>query len=195
MTRETDEPAMTRFPVPDSEDLPADVADRIERERERSGFVPNIFRALSYRPSHFRPFFAYWEALVEESTLARAEIEMIVVTVSGINDCYYNRVAHGALLRVYGDDPELADQLFTDYRSADLGDEHRLLLDFAVTLTESPGAITDADIDRLREAGFDDRTVWDVGSLTAYLNLTNRLENVADIRPNREFHGMGRDTE
>ena len=65
---------MTRFPVPDVEDLPADVRERIDAEREDAGFVPNVFLALAYRPSHFRACFAYYDALVEETELeARTE--------------------------------------------------------------------------------------------------------------------------
>jgi uncharacterized peroxidase-related enzyme len=187
--RET--PAMTRFTVPDIDELPADVGKRIDRVRDQSGFVPNIFLALSYRPAQFRPFFDYWESFTEAATLTREEIEMIVVTVSGINDCYYCNVSHGALLRVYGDDPELADQLFSNYRAADLGVEHQRMLELAAKLTERPGEITDKDLRRLREAGFSDGEIWDIGSLTAYVNLTNRLENFADIRPNSEFNTLG----
>lgn len=184
-------PAMTRFEVPDFDELPDDLKSRIERAKNRSGFVPNIFLALSYRPAHFRPFFDYWEAFIDASTLTREEIEMVVVTVSGINDCYYNNVAHGALLRIYGDDPELADQLFSNYRLADLGTEHRQMLELAAKLTETPGKITDEDLNRLRDAGFSDLEIWDIGSLTAYINLTNRLENFANIRPNAEFNTLG----
>lgn len=187
--------AMTRFEVPDREDLPEDVAARLDAEAERSGFLPNIFAALSYRPEHFRAFFDYWSAFVDADTLTRAEVEMLVVTVSGVNDCYYCNVAHGALLRVFSRDPDLADQLFTDYRTADLNERHELMCALAVTLTESPGSIEDADLDRLREAGFTDDELWNVGSLTAYVNLTNRLENFADIRPNPEFRTMGRGTD
>jgi hypothetical protein len=69
------EPAMTRFPVPDLEDLPADLQERIESEREDAGFVPNVFTALAYRPPHFRAFFAYYDVLVEHTDLDRAAVE------------------------------------------------------------------------------------------------------------------------
>ena len=98
------EPAMTRFPIPDTDDLPEDLQERIADEREEAGFLPNVFPALAYRPSHFRAFFAYYDALVEQTELERAEVEMIIVAVSGANDCLYCVVAHGALARIYADD-------------------------------------------------------------------------------------------
>jgi len=185
-------PPMTRFPVPDVEDLPDDLRDRIEAERDRAGFVPNVFLAYAYKPSHFRGFFEYYDALVEDTELTRREIEMIIVAVSGANDCYYCNVAHGALLRVYGDDPLLADQLVANHRHADIGDRHRAMLDFAVELTENQTAIDDAAVEVMLEAGFSREEVWDVGAVTAFFNLSNRMAQLADMRPNAEFHTMGR---
>jgi uncharacterized peroxidase-related enzyme len=118
---------------------------------------------------------------------------MIVVTVSGANDCYYCNVAHGALLRIYGDDPCLADQLIANHRHADVSDRHRAMLDFAVTLTENQAAIDDEAVERLLDAGFSRRAVWDVGSVAAFFNLSNRMAQLADMRPNEEFHTMARE--
>lgn len=184
--------AMGRFPVPDHDDLPEDVRQRIETETEDAGFTPNVFDAFAYKPSHFRPFFDYHDALVEDSPLERGEVEMIVVTVSGVNECLYCVVAHGALARIYNKAPQLADQLATNHRTADLSDAHREMLDFAVKLTEEPGRITDEDIEALRDAGFSQEEVWDIASVVSLFNLSNRMATVADMRPNDEFYELGR---
>lgn len=183
---------MGRFPVPDRADLPEDVLDRIDEETERAGFTPNVFDAFAYKPSHFRAFFAYHDALTEDTTLEREEVEMLVVTVSGVNDCLYCVVAHGALLRIYAEAPKLADQLVTNHRLADLSEAHRAMLDFAVKLTESPGEIVDEDLDRLRDAGFSTEEIWDIGSVVSVFNLSNRMATLADMRPNDEFYTMAR---
>jgi len=187
-----DVPAMTRFPVPDRDDLPEDLQERMADEEAEAGFLANVFEAFAYRPSHFRAFFAYYDALTEQTELAREEIEMIVVAVSGANDCYYCNVAHGALVRIYADAPLLADQLVSNHRIADVNDAHRAMLDFAVKLTEEPAAVEEADVERLEEHGFSRRAVWDVGSVAAFFNLSNRMAHLADMRPNAEFHSMGR---
>jgi uncharacterized peroxidase-related enzyme len=183
---------MRRFPVPDLDELPDDVRERIAAETERAGFTPNVFRAFAYRPAQFRAFFDYYDAIVEESPLTREEMELVVVAVSGANDCLYCVVAHGALLRIYAEDPQLAEQVATDYRSADIGPEHRAICAFAVKLTEEPAAVGEADIQRLREHGFSLGEIWDVGSLAALFNLSNRMAHLADMRPNEEFYVMGR---
>jgi uncharacterized peroxidase-related enzyme len=189
MTEET--PAMTRFDVPAVESLPEDLRERIEAETERAGFTPNVFLAYGFRPAQSRAFFAYYDALVEEGALTREEVEMIVVAVSGVNHCYYCNVAHGALLRIYSENPELADQLVANYRTADLSERHRRMLDLAVTLTESPEEVEETDLERLREVGFTDEEIWDVGSVTSFFNLSNRMAHLTDMRPNEEFHTMG----
>jgi alkylhydroperoxidase AhpD family core domain len=184
--------AQGRFPVPDYEDLPADLQERIAEETADAGFTPNVFAALAYRPAQFRAFVAYHDALVEETALDRAEVEMIVVAVSGRNHCYYCNVAHGALVRIYARDPHLADQLVANYRQADVSDRRLVMLDVAVKLTERPDEMTETDLELLREAGYTTEEVWDVGAVTAFFNLSNRMAIFADWQPNEEFHEMGR---
>jgi len=140
---------MARFDTPDIDDLPEDLQARIAEETDRAGFTPNIFPAMAYRPSHFRAFFAYHDALVEETALEREEVEMIIVAVSGVNDCLYCIVAHGALLRIYADAPKLAEQVAANHRTAEINETHKAMLDFAVKLTESPARIEDEDLERL----------------------------------------------
>lgn len=185
--------AMAQFPVPAFDELPDDLQERIAAETDRAGFTPNVFSAMAYKPSHFRAFFQYHDALVEDAALEREEIEMIVVAVSGVNHCYYCNVAHGALVRIYADDPLLADQLVANYRTADINEAHRTMLDVAVKLTERPTEVEEADLEALREAGFSEEALWDIASVTAFYNLSNRLAMFAGMRPNEEFHTLGRE--
>jgi len=189
----SDQEPMRRFPVPDVEDLPADLQERIAEETERAGFTPNVFPAMGYRPQQARAFIDYHDALLEETALEREEIEMIVVTISGVNDCLYCIVAHGALVRIYAEDPLLADQLAANHRTADIDDAHRAMLDLAVKLTEAPETVEERDIDELLEHGFSREAVWDIGAVTSFYNLSNRMAHLADMRPNEEFYGLGRD--
>ena len=97
---------ISRYPVPDLDDLPEDIMARILTVQERSGFVPNVFLSLAHRPDEFRAFFAYHDALMEkESGLSKAEREMIVVATSNDNNCLYCVVAHGAILRIRAKTP------------------------------------------------------------------------------------------
>ena len=184
---------ISRFPVPALDDLPADLRARIEAVQERTGFVPNVFLALAHRPDEFRAFVAYHDAVMErESGLSKAEREMIVVATSAANDCLYCVVAHGAILRVRAKDPLIADVLATNYRQADLPARQRAMLDFAVKVSLSAQEIEDSDLEHLRSHDFDDEDIWDIAAVTALFALSNRMAHVLALRPNEEFHLMGR---
>lgn len=186
-------PPISRFPVPRLDQLPEDVRARIAAVQEKAGFVPNVFAVLAHRPDEFRAFFAYHDALMlKEGGLTKGEREMIVVATSAANQCHYCVIAHGALVRIYEKNPILADQVAVNYRKADLTPRQRAMLDFAVEVAERSGQIEEADFARLREHGFSDEDAWDVGAIAAFFGMSNRLANMTGMRPNDEFHLMGR---
>jgi uncharacterized peroxidase-related enzyme len=175
------------------EDAPADLRERIEAIAGKTGFVPNVFLALLHRPDECRAFMDYHEAVMErESGLSKAEREMIVVATSAAWDCPYCVIAHGAIVRIRTKDPLLADYLATDYKRADLDERRRAMLDYAVKLSVRPQDVEPADAERLRAAGLDDEDIWDIAAVVSLFALSNRLAHALDIRPNPEFHTMGR---
>ena len=188
------EPPISRFPTPDLADLPQDIRERIAAVQEKSGFVPNVFLALARRPDEFRAFFAYHDALMEKpGTLSKAEREMIVVATSGVNQCQYCVVAHGAILRIRAKNPLIADQVAINHRKADLEPRQKAMLDFAVKVTERSHAIDNADYEELKSHGFSDDDAWDIAAIAALFAMSNRLANAFSIRPNEEFYAMGRE--
>ena len=184
---------ISRFPVPGPETLPEDIRKVVEANAAKAGFTPNVFLAYGYKPEHFRAFFHYYDVLMKgTSELSRAEREMIVLAVSRVNGCTYCTVAHGAALRILSKHPLLADQISANYRAADVTPRQRAMLDFAVKVTERSAEIEQADFERLREHGFTDSDIWDIGAVAAFFSLSNRMANLADMKPNREFYTMGR---
>jgi uncharacterized peroxidase-related enzyme len=187
------EQPVSRFPVPRLEDLPEDMAQMIGSVQERSGFVPNVFLALAHRPAEFRAFFAYHDALMDSAVgLSKAERELIVVATSARNDCLYCVVAHGAILRIRSKRPRLADQVAVNPHKADLSERERHIVDFALTLVDNSASVTDADLEAMRARDFSDDEIWDIGAITAFFALSNRMANLTSMRPNDEFFTMGR---
>src|ERR1044072_3504636 len=81
-------PSAKRFQPPAIDKLPEDIRTRILAVQEKSGFVPNVFLTLAYRPDEFRAFFAYHDALMEkDGGLSKTAREMIVVASSAANQC------------------------------------------------------------------------------------------------------------
>ncbi len=186
-------PSISRYPVPTLAELPEDIRGRILAVQEKSGFVPNVFLALAHRPAEFRAFFAYHDALMEkDSGLSKAERERIVVATSNANQCQYCVVAHGAILRIRARNPLVADQVAVNYRKADITPRQRAMLDFALKVSQEAYAIADADFAALRGHGFNDEDIWDIGAISAFFGLSNRMANLTDMRPNDEFYLLGR---
>jgi uncharacterized peroxidase-related enzyme len=90
----------------------------------------------------------------KEGGLTKGEREMIVVATSGLDDCLYCVVAHGAVLRIREKNPLLADQVATNYRSADITPRQRAMLDFAAKVSLRAHEVDDADVEELRRHGF-----------------------------------------
>jgi uncharacterized peroxidase-related enzyme len=188
-----DAAAISRYPVPKLEDLPDDIRARILEVQEKAGFVPNVFLTLAHRADEFRAFFAYHDALMlKEGGLSKAEREMIVVATSGANDCLYCIVAHGAILRIYAKNPLVADQVSVNYRKADITPRQKAMLGFAVKVALRSVEIDDEDFAALRAHGFSDEVIWDIGAISAFFALSNRMANLIAMRPNDEFYLMGR---
>ena len=187
----TDYP-ISRYPVPDINDLPDDIKTAILAVQEKAGFIPNVFLTLAHRPDEFRAFFAYHDALMNREGLTQAEKEMIIVATSSDNACLYCVVAHGAVLRIRAKNALVADQVATNYRKADISPRHRAMLDFALKVSNQAGAIDEADFEALRSHGFDDEMIWDIAGITAFFGLSNRMANLTAMRPNDDFYAMGR---
>jgi uncharacterized peroxidase-related enzyme len=185
---------ISRFPIPELNDLPGDIHERILKVQEKSGFVPNVFLALAHRPDEFRAFFAYHDALMEKKDgLSKAEREMIVVATSAVNDCLYCVVAHGAILRIRAKNPRLADQLAINPAKAEVTPRQRAMVDFALKVARDSASVGDGDYATLQAHGFSPEDIWDIAGISAMFAMSNRLANALGILPNNEFYAMGRD--
>ena len=187
------EPKASRFPVPAVNSLPEDIRTRLLAVQEKSGFIPNVFLTLAFRPDEFRAFFAYHDALMEkDGGLTKAEREMIVVATSSANQCHYCVIAHGAILRIRAKNPQIADQIAINYRKADITPRQRAMLDFAMKVSRQAQLISDVDLAEVSGHGFSDDDIWDIAAISAFFALSNRMANVTAMRPNDEFYLMGR---
>lgn len=185
--------AAQRFPAPALDALPDDIRTRLLAVQEKSGFVPNVFLTLAYRPDEFRAFFAYHDALMEkDGGLTKAEREMIVVATSAANQCQYCVIAHGAILRIRAKNPLIADQIATNYRKADITPRQKAMLDFAMKVSADAQRTSEEDFAALAPHGFSDDDIWDIAAISAFFALSNRLANFTGMRPNEEFYLMGR---
>ena len=182
------------FDPPSLDELPEDLRARIAQVQEESGFVPNIFLALARRPAEWRAFFAYHDALMDKETpgLTKADRELIVVATSAATSCLYCVVAHGAIARIRARNPRIADQVATDWRKAELDDRQRAVLEVAVRFATEPWTVTPVLLASLQDHGLTEDDVWDVGAISAFFAMSNRLVHLTGTMPNEEFYLLGR---
>jgi len=160
---------------------------------EKLGYVPNVLRAYGFDTGKLQAFVDYRQELVQNAeNLTKLEIEMIATAVSSQNRCFYCITVHGNSVRQLSGDPILGEMIVMNYRAARLNKRQRAMLDFAVKLTVEPWAVEEEDRARLRKAGFGDRDIWDIASIAAFYNMTNRVASATDMRPNTAYHGQAR---
>ncbi|KAM6363698.1 uncharacterized protein J5M81_016286 [Pluvialis apricaria] len=182
-----------RYPVPNKKDMPYDIVELMEEVERKTGFLPNVFKAMCHRPAEFRAFFAYYNAIMNKDTgrLSKADKELIIVATSVVNRCPYCVVAHGALHRIYSKQPALADQVIVNWKLADLSDRDLAMLEFALAVCRADN-ITEEHFQKLERHGFDREDAWDIGMISAFFAMSNRIAHYIDLRPNKEFYTMGR---
>jgi uncharacterized peroxidase-related enzyme len=182
------------FDIPALDDMPDDLRARIEEVADKSGFVPNIFLVLARRPAEWRAFFAYHDALMDKETpaLTKGDRELIVVATSAENHCLYCVVAHGAIARIRARNPRIADQVATDWRKAELDERQKAMLQVAITMAVEPWTVTAEALESLRAHGLTEEDIWDVGSISAFFAMSNRLVHLTRTMPNEEFYLLGR---
>ena len=165
----------------------------IEVCNEKLGMVPNVILANASDPERLKSFVNFYNRLmVKEGHLSKLEKEMIAVVVSSCNKCFYCVVAHGAAVRQISKNPILGDQLSINYRSAKLSKRHKLILDFAAKLTETPHKMNNEDREVLRKNSFKEEEILEIVEVTSFFNMSNRIASGTDMKPNENYHNMAR---
>ena len=70
---------------------------------------------------------------------------------------------------------ELVRGLTGDHATVDLAAADRAMLDYAAKLTLTPGRVAEADVESLRDHGFDDRAIHDICAIASYYAFVNRI--------------------
>jgi uncharacterized peroxidase-related enzyme len=173
--------------------LPASTGKYFDICVDKLGLVPNVLRAYAFDIDKLNAFTGlYNNLMLADSGLTKLEREMIAVAVSSLNRCWYCQVAHGAAVRELSGDPVLGEAMVMNWRVAGLSPRQRAMLEFAEKLTVASSKIEEPDRQALRDAGFTDRDIWDIASVAAFFNMTNRVASATAMAPNPEYHGAHR---
>ena len=173
--------------------LPEAIKNYFDICQEKLGMVPNVLKAYAFDINKLDAFTSiYNELMLSESGLSKLEREMIAVTVSSINKCFYCLVAHGAAVRELSKNPILGEMIVMNYKMAPLDDRQKTMLEFTEKITKNSSDINEDDRQKLRNVGFSDRDIWDIANVAGFFNMTNRVASAVAMRPNEEYHEQSR---
>jgi uncharacterized peroxidase-related enzyme len=158
----------------------------VETMEKNWGFINNLFKVLPLNASQYTGFLDFKASLFDPQTchLSNADKEMIGLVVSSTNGCTYCLVTHGDILRGLTGDPEWVDRLCYNYRTAKLTKKQRALCDYAYFVTVYPREIDADQVDKLRDAGFNDHEILEAAFVAGFFNYTNRWVSAIDPKPN-----------
>jgi len=183
----------TALDLPMMDPLPEATQKYFDICNDKLGMVPNVLQAYAFDIDKLNAFTTFYnDLMLANSGLTKLEREMIAVVVSSINRCFYCLTAHGAAVRELSGNPILGEQLVMNYKTADVAPRQRAMLDFAALLTTASATVEEADRQTLRDHGFSDRDIWDITSVAAFFNMTNRVASGTAMVPNEEYHGQAR---
>jgi uncharacterized peroxidase-related enzyme len=169
---------MNRIPLIDRASAPASVAGTLDAIHGAFGATPNMFRTVAQSPAALNAMWGFFGALGGGSIDAQLG-EKIAVAVANRNDCHYCLAAHTALGRKAG-----ASAAEMGAAQTGQSDDPRTAaaLAFALKLVEARGQVSEADVQALRGAGFNDGQVVEILAHVA-LNLFTNYVNVAFAVP------------
>jgi uncharacterized peroxidase-related enzyme len=169
---------MNRVPLIDRNHTTADRKALLDAIHGAFGTSPNMFRAVANSPAALKSMWGAFGAL-GGGVIAAKLGERIAVAVADRNACEYCLAAHTALGRKAGASAEEMRQA-QDGASADA--QTQAALDFALKLVNEHGQVSEADVQRLRSAGFGDEEIVEILAHVA-LNLFTNYVNVAFAVP------------
>jgi uncharacterized peroxidase-related enzyme len=146
------------------------------------GQTSGIVASHSLIPDALYHAFATFGALMSpDLPLTRRQHEMITTVVSVANRCHYWIESHAEFLRRVTLDEVLVKALQEDYKTAQISDQERLMLDYVSQLTRDATRISENDHQSLRSAGFDDQAILQITLIASWFNYVNRVADALGV--------------
>jgi uncharacterized peroxidase-related enzyme len=149
--------------------------DLLGAVKDKLGLVPNMHRAMAHSPAALDGYLRLSEALAKGTVSARVR-EQIALAVAQANGCDYCLAAHSAVGRMVG---LTAEQIRDSRLGLAVDPKADALVRLARRVVETRGQVDDADLDDVRQAGFDDGAIAEVVANVALHVLTNYFNLVA----------------
>jgi uncharacterized peroxidase-related enzyme len=165
------------------EEAEPDLLKALDFARTPHGTVDNVMRVHSHRPNTMRGHVVLYRAVLHDAanTLPTWLQEVIGSYVSALNNCDYSYANHwkNAAHLIGNEDRANAVGAALEKRCpAEAFDGAELaLLQYAETLTLTPGEMQKTDVSVLQDAGLNDGQILEANQIISYFNYVNRCLN------------------
>ena len=168
---------MSRIPTPATiADAPAASQPLLEAVNKQLGVVSNLFRLVANSPAALQGYVGLSGAL-SKGTLPAPTRERIALAVAEINGCSYCLSAHSYLARNLA---KLDDAEISANRNGGSNDPKAdAAVRFATRVAKERGHVSDADLQAVRMAGYDDAQIVEIVQHVALNTWTNYINEVA----------------
>jgi uncharacterized peroxidase-related enzyme len=178
--------AATSLPVVEEGEATGEVAELYERFRREFGRpdVPGILHCFATHPPLLRSMMDLAQSLLfTDGHLTRRHKEMVATFISARNECPYCADSHGYFLRLHGGSEETLCALQENHlETPAISAAERLLLHFVDRVNTESRAISRADVDELRRAGWNTLQISEAVHLTALFAMFNRVANAFGLQ-------------
>lgn len=148
----------------------------LDAVKGKLGLVPNMTRAMANAPAVLNGYLQLSGALGQGALPAKTR-EQIALAVAEANGCDYCLAAHTAIGKMTG---LTADQIRDSRRGTAVDPKADALVRFARAVVDTKGQVSGADLQTVREAGYDDGAIAEVVAHVALNVFTNYFNTVAD---------------
>jgi uncharacterized peroxidase-related enzyme len=170
--------------IPPPEEATGDLKRAYDRIRTTRGRIPDIRAVMAGEPLALEGMAAFFpENNYACSSIDRRHAEMIAAVTAVANGTKFGAIAHGRQLGKLTGDQKFADSVVRDYRSAELPKKERVLLDYVWKLSRTPGEMTEADIEGLREEGWTDPQIVATVHVVGFFSYMNRVAEAFGLTP------------
>ncbi len=168
---------MSRLTTPASIDAaPASARSHLEAVHAQIGSVPNLFRLVANSPAALEGYLSMSGALAKGRLPAQTR-ERIALAVAQINECGYCLSAHGYMGKHLA---KLSDaEIVANRHGSSLDPKADAAVRFAAKVVRERGHVSDADVQAVRMAGYDDGQIVEIVQHVALNTWTNYVNSVA----------------
>jgi uncharacterized peroxidase-related enzyme len=178
---------MTWIKEIDYEESTGQLRDEYDNIIKRRGKLSNIMKVHSLNPKAMRYHMDFYVSILfSNHKITREERELVATAVSVLNKCDYCINHHAEALNFYWKDKKKIKKFINDLNSIEFSNRQKLMIDYAILVTENSSQVSEEIIEELRRVGLEDQDILNLNLIVSYFNFVNRVANGLGVKFSEE---------